>query len=202
MPFNSEGVIGFIQNYGMIAIFISILLEYACFPVPSEIVLPFAGACAAFWGIPFTAVWLLSIAAALCGCMVCYIFGRAGGVPILTRISGRYRGAAEGIEASKRWFDKYGGISVMAGRVLPICRTYISFIAGMSQQPVYIFLGFSAVGAAVWNLLLTGFGYQLAGKWGVISVWAERFSILLLPAVALAVFCIVCRIRRSLHREK
>jgi membrane protein DedA with SNARE-associated domain len=199
---NNGVIYSFIENYGLAAVFISIMLEYACFPVPSEIVLPFAGAYASIYGVPFWGILLLSVAAGVSGCLICYLIGLLGGAALLDRMELRFPKTAAGTRASKRWFERYGGISVIVGRVLPLCRTYISFIAGLSRQNPLKFLGFSAIGIAVWNLVLVGLGFKLADNWGVISVFARRYTYILLPVVALTVFIIFCRIKKSIDAEK
>lgn len=189
-----------IQTYGLAAIFLMIALEYACFPVPSEVVLPFSGAFAGARGIPFWQVLLCSVAAGLTGSLLCYLIGRFGG-RLVARLERRSPGVAKGVAASRRWFDRYGGASVMFGRVLPVCRTYISFAAGLSRQPPARFLAYSAVGISVWNLVLTGLGYRLAAHWGEITVFIRKYTYALLPVVLVIIFAVICRIRASARKE-
>lgn len=195
----SGDFLNWIQTYGMAAIFLIVALEYACFPVPSELVLPFSGAFAGARGIPFWQLLLCSVAAGLAGSLLCYLLGRFGGRAV-ARLERRSAGVARGVAASRRWFERYGGASVMFGRVLPICRTYISFAAGLSRQPPLRFVGYSAVGIAVWNLVLTGLGYRLAAHWGEITVFARKYTYALLPVVLVVIFVVVCRIRASARK--
>lgn len=197
---NSGAFLTAIQEYGMAAVFLMILLEYACFPVPSEVVLPFSGAFAGSRGIPFWQLLLGSVAAGLLGSLLCYLAGRFGG-RLVARLEKRFTGVAKGVAAARGWFDRYGGASVMFGRVLPVCRTYISFAAGLSRQPVARFLGYSAVGIAVWNLVLTGLGYRLAAHWGAIAVLARKYTYALLPLVAVLILAVILRIRASARKS-
>jgi membrane protein DedA with SNARE-associated domain len=199
---DSATILGFIESYGLIAVFLMIMLEYACFPLPSEIVLPFAGAYASYYGVPFFAILGVSVAAGLCGCLICYLVGLLGGARLLDSAERRFHRMAESILASKRWFEKYGGMSVMIGRVLPLCRTYISFIAGLSRQNPVKFLGYSAVGISVWNLVLVGLGFKLADHWDVIAVFARRYTYILLPVVLVGVFLILTHIKKSMSSVK
>ena len=82
----TEYITNVIENYGLIAIFLVIALEYACFPVPSELVLPLSGAVAAQGKFNFLAVYLLSILAGLIGSYLCYAIGRYGGVRCCARL--------------------------------------------------------------------------------------------------------------------
>jgi membrane protein DedA with SNARE-associated domain len=198
-----SGIIySFIENYGLIAVFILIMLEYACFPLPSEIVLPFAGAYAAIYGVPFYAILFISIAAGLCGCLICYLIGFFGGAALLERLGRRFHNTAAGFEASKQWFDRYGSLSVIIARVLPLCRTYISFVSGLSRQKLIKFLALSAVGISVWNLVLVGLGFKLAAHWDIIALYARRYTFILLPVVILIVFIIFCQIKKLMSSIK
>ena len=201
-PMDSGIIYSFIENYGLIAVFILIMLEYACFPLPSEIVLPFAGAYAAIYGVPFYAILFISIAAGLCGCLICYLIGFFGGAALLERLGRRFHKTAAGFEASKQWFDRYGGLSVIIARVLPLCRTYISFISGLSRQKIVKFLALSAVGISVWNLVLVGLGFRLAAHWDIIAVYARRYTFILLPVVIFIVFMIFFRIKKTMSSIK
>lgn len=192
-----QSVTNLIGQYGMIAVCALIALEYACFPVPSEIVLPFAGAYAARRGLPFAEVLALSVAAGLTGSAVCYLIGFFGAATFLPRLGRRFRKLGKGLDDAARWFTRFGGVSVAVARVLPLCRTYISFAAGLSKQNIFAFLAFSAIGITGWNAVLVGLGYQLAENWGVISVWAKKYSCILLPFVLVAVFVIACRIKNK-----
>lgn len=135
----TEFITGFIQDYGLIAIGAAIALEYACFPVPSEVVLPLSGAVAAQGQFSFLAVYLLSIAAGLLGSYICYAIGRFGGVPILNKLEKKWPKFGAGIRTAREKFDKYATLSVGLCRVVPLCRTYISFVAGLGQQNLIAF---------------------------------------------------------------
>lgn len=185
-----------IDRFGLAAVVAAIFLEYACFPLPSEILLPFAGAYASYKGVPFWALLALSAAAGLAGCSLCYAVGYFGGRPLLAAARRRFPRAAGGIDASQEWLDRYGSFSVMVGRVLPLCRTYISFIAGASRQPFARFAGFSLVGIAVWNSVLAGCGYFLGSHWQTIAAFAKEYTSVLLPFVLVALFAVGCSIRR------
>lgn len=199
---NGTAVFTLIQSYGLIAVFVLIMLEYACFPVPSEIVLPLAGAYAAVYGVPFLEILLISVTAGICGCLICYLIGYYGGVALLDRITLRFSGTSAGIEASRQWFDQYGSISVVIGRVLPLCRTYISFIAGLSRQRVLKFTALSAMGITVWNLVLVGLGYKLAAHWDIIARYARQYTYILLPFVLLLIVFIILKIKKSVRNLK
>ena len=176
-----------IENYGLIAIFIVIALEYACFPVPSELVLPLSGAVAAQGKFNFWAVYLLSIAAGLVGSWLCYGIGRYGGVPILQKIERKFPKFGGGIQIAKGKFEKYSTLSVGICRVVPLCRTYISFVAGLAQQNLLTFTLASGLGISIWNAILVGLGYLLSANWRLVMVYYDKYKFLMLGAFVLAV---------------
>ena len=126
-----------IQNlmyeYGIIAIFMIILLEYACFPVSSEIVLPFSGAVASINNTPFLIVLPVSIIAGMLGTTFCYGVGWFGGGAIINLIKQKFPKSVKPIEASYEKFNNNGAAMVCIGRVIPLVRTYIALIAGAAK---------------------------------------------------------------------
>ena len=157
-----------IDPYGLPALFLLILLEYACFPVSSELVLPLAGLLGSRQNMPFVVLVLLSTAAGLIGTFLTYLAGRLGGSPLLERAMKRFPTLEKPILASYRIFGNHGGIAVFLSRLVPLCRTYIGFVAGAVKQSLVSYLVCSAVGILFWNTLLTGIGYYFYQYRGVL----------------------------------
>lgn len=193
-------VLELLLRYGMIAVFVAVALEYACFPVPSELVLPFAGALAASAGHSYPFTLLVSVAAGLTGCFICYCIGRFFGGALLGRLTRYAPRARLGLDASLAWFEKHGGASVLFGRVLPLFRTYISFAAGLCLQNPLQFAGFSAIGITVWNAVLVGLGFLLGDNWQTVTLYAKRYSAVLLPLVVALLCYAAFRIVRASRR--
>lgn len=169
-------LIDFFHRYGLIAMFICILLEYGCFPVSSEIVLPLSGAIASFEEIPTYVIIPLSILAGLIGTSGCFFVGRFGGKKILTKLSLRFPKTKKPLEASFQKFDENGVLAVCIGRVIPICRTYIAFVAGASKLSYPRFLLASLIGISVWNTLLISLGYLLRDNWNIIFSYYHQYK--------------------------
>ncbi len=159
----------FINDYGLVAIFIIILLEYACFPVSSEIVLPFSGAIAAMQKINFLVILLVSILAGLIGTGLCYTVGWFGGGTILSAIIHRFPKAGKGISAATAKFNDNGAYAVCIGRVIPLLRTYIALVAGAARLNPVTYFTASALGITVWNTLLIGLGYTLQSNYDKVA---------------------------------
>lgn len=160
-----EWMIDFIMQYGLIAMFLFIALEYACLPLPSEVVLPLSGAMAVSSGRPLVLVIIISVIAGLLGSMVCYSIGYGGGNAVLDKMMQRYPSTRKGINSTRRFYGQYATMSVGIGRVIPLFRTYISFMAGITKQKLSSFLLASTVGILIWNSILITLGYWLADRW-------------------------------------
>ncbi len=181
-----ETIMQLIQEYGLPAVFILITLEYACLPVPSEIVLPFAGAVAVGAGVGFPVILLLATAAGLVGSFICYLIGRYGGVAVMHKLVTRFPKMKPGLDYAQRQFDKYALLSVGLGRVIPLCRTYISFIAGLGRQNPVAFALSSLAGIVVWNSVLVGVGYYFSENWQTIITYYEEYKLIVIILAGLA----------------
>lgn len=186
----------------MPAMLLLILLEYACFPVSSEIVLPFCGALAARQGFFYPLLILLSAIAGLLGTTLCYVVGRIGGKPLLDRIMKRFPKTRRGLEISFTYFHKKGAQIVLLGRFIPLCRTYLGFVAGAMCLPLPIYLSYSFIGIFFWNALLCGLGYFLQDNWPVVTSWYTRYKNILIPALAiLLLFVIAAKLGKKTEKQ-
>ena len=183
----------FLSSYGLPAMFLVILLEYACFPVSSEIVLPLCGALAAASGTPYLTLILSSTLAGTLGTCICYAVGRYGGTAILERITRRFPKTEKSLNASRDKFEHYGTYAVAIGRVIPLCRTYIAFIAGASGMKFVPYLISSLIGITVWNSVLTGIGYVMQENWTYATALYEKYKDVLIPFFLIVLLVIVYR---------
>lgn len=195
-----EFVMDAVRDYGLIGVFVLILLEYACFPLPSEIVLPFSGAVASQSGWTYWEILLLSTIAGVLGALACYIIGYFGGYPLVEKIGRRFPKMQKGLDASRKKYVQYASFASGVGRVIPLCRTYISFIAGISRQNIWSYLLSTAIGVAVWNSVLLALGFLLAENWELATEYYEQYKMILIP-IALVVVAVLV-IRFILRRRK
>ena len=176
------------QKYGLFGLCLMILLEYACFPISSEIVLPFCGAFAKSYDISFFLLVPGSIAAGLAGTSLCYVIGRLGGTKVLAWLKEHFPKTKKGIEASEEKMERFGALAVCFGRVIPLCRTYIAFIAGSVGQPYSQFFSYSLFGITVWNCILIGLGYLFKSNWNEVQRYYEEYKLLLIATAVLLAF--------------
>jgi len=165
------------SEIGYIGVITIVGLEYACFPMPSEIVLPFVGFLAASGRMSYIGVLIASTIAGILGSLVCYYIGYFGGKPVLDKIGDKMPSSRKSIFAAKDTFDKYDKISVMIARVLPLARTYISIPAGIARMNVVKFIFFSSIGIIIWNTVLISLGYYLGSNWMMVEQLMEKYTI-------------------------
>ncbi len=179
-------IFSFLGSFGLPAMLLMILLEYACFPVSSEIVLPFCGALAASRHIPYPLLVTLSAVAGLAGTTICYGLGRLGGQPLLSGLTRRFPKMRRGLDSSLDYFNRRGPVLVLFGRFIPLCRTYLGFAAGAVRLSLPVYLGYSFIGIFFWNAILCGLGYLLQSSWPVVASWYTRYKNILIPLLLVA----------------
>lgn len=182
MSFLSE----LILNYGLMAMFLVIMLEYACFPVSSEIVLPLSGAVASINNTHFLVILPLSVLAGLIGTGLCYTVGWFGGGAIINGIKKKFPKSEKSLNASYDRFHENGASAVCIGRVIPLVRTYIALIAGAAKLKPSVYFPASFLGITVWNTLLIGLGYSLRENYGKVAEYYSRYKHNLIPIFILA----------------
>lgn len=182
-----------IKKYGLFGLCLMILLEYACFPISSEIVLPFCGAFAKFYEISFFYLIPGSVAAGLLGTSLCYAVGRVGGPKVLTFLKTRFPKTEKGITASEKKMEQYGAFAVCFGRLIPLCRTYIAFIAGSVKQPFRQYLAYSFFGITVWNCVLISLGYLLKSNWNEVQRYYGEYKLVLVATAVILIFLLLLR---------
>ena len=179
---------------GYIGVMIAMAIESAMIPLPSELILPFAGFMVSdpsqiepLTGGPWS-FWIVVVVATIgntLGSLIAYAIGAWGGRPFLERY-GRYMLIREHeIEAADHFFARYGSATVFIGRLLPIVRTFISFPAGVTRMPIGKFVLYSTAGALIWSTILVWAGMQLGASWAQIRDLLKPFDTVILVAVIL-----------------
>jgi len=175
--------------WGWVAVFIFMILESACFPIPSEIVMPFAGYMVYKYNMGIHGLLLASMigtAANLIGSLLAYVVGFKVGKPFVEKY-GKYLLIGEKEYARiEGFFKEYGGASVLIGRMLPAVRTVISLPAGIFKMNIRKFTLYTVIGSIPWNLMLTYAGYILGEKWTQLSKQFEYIDIIAVIVLIIA----------------
>lgn len=191
-----------IYEYGLIAMFFIILLEYACFPVSSEIVLPFSGAVASINHTNFFVILALSVLAGLIGTGICFTVGWFGGGALINAIIKKFPKTEKAINSSYDKFKEHGASAVCIGRVIPLVRTYIALIAGASKLNPVTYLAASSIGITIWNTLLIGLGYSLRENYKKVGEYYDRYKYNLVPVLIICMIALVVNIIYKRNKRK
>jgi membrane protein DedA with SNARE-associated domain len=163
----------FIANYGYLAIFVLMLAESACIPIPSELIMLFGGALAAGavagGHLGLAGVIVAGVAGNLAGSLLAYAVGRYGGQAALHRWGRAVYLREHDLDKATAWFAKYGPAAVGFGRCLPVIRTFISLPAGISRMNPLRFGLYTLVGCIPWTAALAWAGYAVGGRWQSIA---------------------------------
>lgn len=160
-----EHIITFLEQYGYWAMFITMVLENANVPIPSEVVLGFSGYLIAQGVFEMYTTMVVATLAGVVGSVISYWLGEWGGRPLLLKY-GRYIFFNEHkFELAEKMFNKYGGAAVFFGRLLPGIRTFISFPAGIARYPMGRFILWTVLGTIPWTILLVWLGVKLGEHW-------------------------------------
>ncbi|MHB1101954.1 MAG: DedA family protein [Devosia sp.] len=185
----SDWIIQTITDLGYPGIFLLMLLESVFPPIPSELIIPFAGFSAARGELDFIGVVIAATSGAVVGMIPWYLAGRLFGLKRLRQLADRFGRwltlNGDQIDLATAWFRRYGPAIVFFGRLLPIVRTLISVPAGLARMPAILFFSASALGALLWNGLLVSAGYVLNEHYELVEVALDPLTIIVLGAVVL-----------------
>jgi len=201
-----QHILNFIQQVynaiGWPGVVLLMAIESACIPLPSELIMPFAG-------------WMLIadkklgveylLLAGLCGAvgnvigsLIAYWVGAKGGRPFLQRYGKYLLISQHEIDIADRWFGKYGDAITFFSRLLPVVRTFISFPAGVSRMNIWKFILYSFLGAFLWSIALAYGGYALGQNWESIRNAMHPFDI---PIVVIFVLLVALYIWHKLRKR-
>jgi membrane protein DedA with SNARE-associated domain len=183
---------------GVGMVFLLMILESACIPVPSELIMLLAGGVLVTQG---EATMLEVVAAGVLGnvigSMLCWAVGVYGGRPFIDRHGKWVRLNHHHVEIAERWFERWGAVTVLVSRCLPIVRTFISLPAGVAKMPLGRFTLFTTIGCVPWVWMLAEIGHRLGKDWETARDVLHRFDYLVVAAIGLGVLWLVVRRVRS-----
>jgi membrane protein DedA with SNARE-associated domain len=192
-----------IGDYGYLAVFVLMVLESACVPVPSEVTMLFGGALAsaAFAGAgePLDLVWvgLVGTFGNLIGSWLAYGAGAIGGRPLVQRFGRYLLILPHEVDRAHAWFERRGELTVFVSRLLPVIRTFISLPAGVARMPFWRFTIYTVLGCLPWTFALAWLGYALGENWTEVETVLRPIAwMIALAIVGLGAWWFVRRYRR------
>jgi membrane protein DedA with SNARE-associated domain len=189
-----EWIVDSVGTWGYLGIFVLMLLESACIPLPSEVTMPVAGLLAAEGRLSFIAVGLVGAGANLAGSALAYLLGAVGGRPILEKYGKYLLIKRHDLERADQWFEKRGDSAVFFSRLLPVVRTFISLPAGVSRMSFGRFSLLTFLGSLPWCFALAWAGFLLGDNWDRILPYIEPVSYVI--AILLVILIAVWFVRR------
>jgi membrane protein DedA with SNARE-associated domain len=184
-----ELVTAIYEAVGYLGVALWVAIESVIIPIPSELVLPFAGFLAAqpnslepMTGAPWSIPLLVAAATvgSLIGALVAYAIGYWGGRPVLVRWGKYLRFTEADLDRTERFFDRWGAWASFFGRMIPVVRSLVSFGAGVGRMHLGPFILFTILGSIPWNLALVLAGYLLGENWLEIGSILKRYEYLVL----------------------
>ena len=194
-----EFAVDTVDALGLPGIFVLMLLESACIPIPSEATMLFAGFNVSNGEYSLAAATAAGVLGNLVGSWIAYWVGYAGRVDILEKHGRKLHIKKSHLEWADRWFERHGDATVFFTRMLPIIRTFISLPAGVARMPFWRFTVLTLAGCIPWVLLLTFAGKQAGDNW---ESWKNSlhyvdYAVIAMIVVGLAWLLIRARRRRS-----
>jgi len=179
-----EFIVSGISTGGYFGVFILMALESMIAPVPSEVVMPFAGYLALQGKFSFWIVLLASSLGSVFGSFLSYYIGLYGGKPLVLKFGKYLLLEEEHLEWTEKWFKKRGEKTILISRFVPVVRHLISMPAGIAKMPLRKFLVYTFIGASIWNFMLLYAGLKLGLQWNKIHQYSGQLDIIFIAAVA------------------
>ncbi len=167
-------VIATISHLGYGGIVLLMALESACIPLPSEIIMPFAGYLAATGAMTLWGAALAGAIGCQIGSLVAYYIGAYGGRPLVERYGRYVLFSHHDLDLADRWFRRHGNITVFVARLLPAIRTFIALPAGISRMEIWRFNLYTFTGSFIWSLGLAWIGMKLGSHWDTLGPYFNR----------------------------
>jgi membrane protein DedA with SNARE-associated domain len=186
-----------VDALGLPGVFVLMLLESACIPVPSEATMLFAGFNVSRGEYSLVAAVLTGTFANLVGSWVAYAIGYYGRIDILEKHGRKLHIKPSHLAWADRWFERHGDATVFFTRMLPIVRTFISLPAGVARMPFWRFSLLTVLGCLPWVFLLTFIGNQVGERW---EQWKDSLHYVdyaVAAAIVLGIAYLVVKQRRA-----
>jgi membrane protein DedA with SNARE-associated domain len=179
-------VIAVISHGGYLGVAALMAIESACIPLPSEIIMPFAGYLV--YAGQFNLFWAATVGAIGCnlGSILAYEVGYHGGRPLVEKYGAYIWLNSHDLDRADRFFHRFGAAAVFIGRLLPVIRTFIALPAGIARMPRLKFHLYTFAGSWPWCFGLAWVGMKLGEKWHTdprLSHWLHRLDAVIIVAL-------------------
>ena len=177
-------------------------IESACIPLPSELIMPFAGFLVSQGHMNLLAAATAGAIGCNLGSVLAYEIGYFGGRTLVEKYGSYILMTHHDVDLADRFFKKYGGGAIVLGRLLPVIRTFIALPAGIARMPRVPFHIYTFIGSWPWCFGLAYLGMKLGNRWMDLKPYFLRFKEVIVLALVLAVVWFVwTHWKNRIHRE-
>jgi membrane protein DedA with SNARE-associated domain len=194
----------FVRDAGLPGIFVLMALSSACIPIPSEVVMLFAGFAvadpnqsASHHHLTLVGIVLAGVLGTLVGSWAAYAVGRGGRLELFERHGAKVHMGPSQIDRADRWFQRYGEPAVLFGRMIPLVRAFVSLPAGIAKMPLGRFTILTVIGTIPFVLALALAGEALGGNWTSARKYFDYVDYAILALVAIGIVYAIVRRRRG-----
>lgn len=178
---------GIIASTGYAGIFVLMTLESMVAPVPSELVMPFAGFLVADGKLNLWLVIIVSSMASITGSLISYFIAYFGEKELIHKF-GKFLFLDKGeLDWTEQWFRRRGSLTILVSRFIPVMRHLISIPAGLAKMDLRKFILFTAIGATTWNTFLLWVGMQLRERWDLVHKFSKQLDVMMIFLIVVAV---------------
>lgn len=186
--------INWINSIGYWGILLGMILESACIPIPSEVIMPFGGYLVSTGHLNLIGVILIGTLGNVIGSLIAYAVGLWGGKRFINRFGKYVFLSKKHLDSAEKWFDRRGEITVFVSRILPAIRTFISLPAGIARMPLGKFLTYTAIGSVIWSAILAYVGYILGRNWENIQNILHPIAYIVAAIVAVIIVYLIVKV--------
>ena len=201
MEYFSQIFLSFIASWGYVAVAVLMAAENACIPIPSELILGFAGYLISAGHMSFEGALLAGMVGGLLGSIFAYEVGVRGGRPFVDRYGKYFFIKKSHVDTAQDWFDRYGLKAVFFSRMLPVIRTFISLPAGFARVDPKRFFTYTIAGSLPWTAAIIYAGMMLGENWTDLMEYGHEASIIFVICSVIAIIYFYLKWKKKKKRH-
>lgn len=193
--------LSFIASWGYVAVAVLMAAENACIPIPSELILGFAGYLIFAGHMSFEGALLAGMVGGLLGSFFAYEVGARGGRPFVDKYGKYFLIKQSHVNVAQEWFDRYGLKAVFFSRMLPVVRTFISLPAGFARVDSKRFFLYTIAGSLPWTAAILYAGMVLGESWTDLMEYGHEASMIFVVVAVIVIAVLYLRWRRKKNKK-
>lgn len=194
-------VLWLINSIGYAGIFLLMAAESTFLPVPSELVMPFAGYQVAAGQLELIAVIVAATVGTIAGALISYYIGKYIGRALVERYGKYFFLSAHEMDKAHKWFEKHGEKTIFICRFIPAVRHVISLPAGAAEMNLKKFIAYTALGGLIWNSFLVWVGMLLQKNWNEVVKYTSQLDVVIVIIVIVFIVWFIWQHKKNKKRE-